>query len=84
MRISTNMQFGSGIASMNRQFVQSRASATADRRPTGATRPTIRWRRAALEVQRAADISAQFRTNHGSARSTLELGETQLDSATEL
>ena len=86
MRISTNMQFDSGIASMNRQLsslVHLQQQIAAQQRVLTPSDDPVAAARA-LEVQQAADISAQFRTNHDSARSTLELEETQLDSATEL
>ncbi len=86
MRISTNMLFDSGVASMNRQLsdlVHLQQQIAAQRRVlTPADDPVAAAR--VLEVQQAADVMAQFRLNHDSARGTLELEETQLDSATEL
>ena len=86
MRISTNMQFDSGVASMNRQLstlVHLQQQIASGRRIlTPADDPVAAAR--VLEVQQAADVMAQFRVNHDNARSTLELEETQLDSASEL
>lgn len=86
MRVSTNTLFDSGVATMNRQLsdlvrVQQQI-ATGRRVLTPADDPVAAAR--VLEVQQAADVMAQFRVNQDNARATLELEETQLDSATEL
>ena len=86
MRISTNMLFDSGVATMNRQLsdlVRLQQQIASQRRIlTPADDPVAAAR--VLEVQQAADVMAQFRVNHDSARATLEIEDTQLDSAGEL
>jgi flagellar hook-associated protein 3 FlgL len=86
MRISTNMLFDAGVASMNQQLsdvVHLQQQVASGRRIlTPADDPVAAAR--VLEVQQAADVTAQFRVNQDNARAPLELEETQLDSATEV
>ena len=86
MRVSTNMLFDSGVATMNRQLADlvhlQQQIASGRRVLTPSDDPVAAAR--VLEVQQSADVMAQFRVNHDNARATLELEETQLDTASEL
>ena len=86
MRVSTNMLFDSGVATMNRQLADlvhlQQQIASGRRVLTPSDDPVAAAR--VLEVQQSADVMAQFRVNHDNARATLELEEAQLDSASEL
>jgi len=86
MRISTNMIFNSGVATINRQtadllHLQQQVS-TGRRIVTPADDPVAAAR--ALEVQQAQDVLTQYSTNQGNAQDALNLEEAQLSSVSDM
>lgn len=86
MRISTSMIFDAGVGAITKQqasllHVQQQI-ATGRRILTPADDPVAAAR--ALEVRHSLDITSQYATNHGNARTALSLEETQLTSAADL
>lgn len=82
MRISTNMIFNSGVATINRQtadllHLQQQVS-TGRRIVTPSDDPVAAAR--VLEVQQAKDVLGQYTANQGNAQDALNLEEAQLKS----
>lgn len=86
MRISTNMIYNAGVASINRQtadllHLQQQVS-TGRRIITPADDPVAAAR--ALEVQQAQDVLTQYSSNQGNAQDALNLEEAQLNSVSDM
>lgn len=86
MRVSTGMFYDSGVSGMSQQtsavYKLQQQIATGRRIVTPADDPVAAAQ--ALQAQQAKDVNAQFTTNIGNAKSSLNLEDAQLSSVTDM